>query len=40
MLATQEVGKYLSRKIFFMPFQVPVELGRIEKNHVFAVTLK
>jgi len=30
-LATQDVRKYFSRKIFFKPFQVPMELERIEK---------
>jgi len=40
MLATREVEKYFFRKIFFMPFQVPIEPGRIEKNHVFAAPFK
>jgi hypothetical protein len=31
MLATRDAGEYFSRKIFFMPFQVPMEFGRIEK---------
>jgi hypothetical protein len=36
MLATRDAGKYFSRKIFFMAFQVPMEPERIEKNHAFA----
>jgi hypothetical protein len=40
MLATRDVGKYFSRKIFFMPFQVPMEPGRIEKSHAFAALFK
>jgi hypothetical protein len=40
MLATQEVRKYFSRKIFFMSFHVPMEPGRIEKSHVFAAPFK
>jgi len=35
MLATQDAGKYFLRKIFFMAFHVPMEPGRIEKNHAF-----
>ena len=40
MLATQYAGKYFSRKIFFMPFQVPMELERMEKSHAFATPFK
>jgi hypothetical protein len=40
MLATRDAEKYFSRKIFFMAFQVPMELGRIEKNHAFAAPFK
>jgi len=40
MLATQDVGKYFLRKIFFMAFQVLMEPGRIEKSHVFAASFK
>jgi len=40
MLATREVGKYFFRKIFFMPFQVPMEPRRMEKSHVFAAPFK
>jgi hypothetical protein len=40
MLATQDAGKYFSRKIFFIAFQVPTEPGRIEKNHAFAAPFK
>jgi hypothetical protein len=40
MLATREARKYFSRKIFFMPFQVPMEPGRIEKSHVFVAPFK
>ena len=40
ILATQDVRKYFSRKIFFKPFQVPMELERIEKNHVFIASFK
>jgi len=40
MLATRDAGKYFSRKIFFMAFQVPMEPGRIEKNHAFAAPFK
>jgi hypothetical protein len=32
--------EYFSRKIFFMPFQVPIEPGRIEKSHAFATPFK
>jgi hypothetical protein len=39
-LATRDVGKYFSRKIFFMAFQVPIEPGRIEKNHAFVAPFK
>jgi hypothetical protein len=39
MLATRDAGKYFSRKIFFMAFQVPMEPGRIEKSHAFVATL-
>jgi hypothetical protein len=39
MLA-RDAGKYFLRKIFFMAFQVPMEPGRIEKNHAFDVPLK
>jgi hypothetical protein len=39
-LATREAEKYFSRKIFFMSFQVPMERGRMEKNHAFAASLK
>jgi hypothetical protein len=39
MLAIRDAGKYFSRKIFFMAFQVPMEPGRIEKNHAFALPL-
>jgi len=40
MLATQDAGKYFLRKIFFMAFQVLMELGRIEKNHIFVAPFK
>jgi len=40
MLATRDDGKYYSRKIFFMAFQVPMEPERIEKNHAFAAPFK
>jgi hypothetical protein len=40
MLAIREAGKYFSRKIFFMPFQVPMEPGRIEKSHAFDVPFR
>jgi hypothetical protein len=40
MLATRDVGKYFSRKIFFMSFHVPMEPGTIEKNHAFAAPFK
>jgi hypothetical protein len=40
MLATREAGKYISRKIYFIPFQVLMEPGRIEKSHAFAVPFK
>jgi len=40
MLATRDAGKYFSRKIFFIAFQVPMELGRIEKNHAFVALFK
>jgi len=40
MLATRDAGKYFSRKIFFMAFQVPIEPRRIEKRHVFAAPFK
>ena len=40
MLATRDAGKYFSRKIFFMAFQVPMEPGRIEKNHAFVAPFK
>jgi hypothetical protein len=40
MLATRDAGKYFSRKNFFMTFQVPMEPGRIEKNHAFAAPFK
>jgi hypothetical protein len=40
MLATRDAGKYFSRKIFFMAFQVPMEPGRIEKNHAFTTPFK
>jgi hypothetical protein len=36
VLETGEAGKYFSRKIFFMPFQVPMEPERMEKSHTFA----
>ena len=40
MLATQDAGKYFSRKIFFMSFQVSMEPGRIEKSHASAAPFK
>jgi hypothetical protein len=40
MLATRDAGKYFSRKIFFMAFHVPMEPGRIEKNHAFTAPFK
>ena len=45
MLVTQKIEKYFSRKIFFrkiffMPFQVPMKLRRIEKSHAFAGPFK
>ena len=40
MLATREAVKYFSRKIYFKPFQVPMEPGRIEKSHAFAAPFK
>jgi hypothetical protein len=40
MLATRDAGKYFSRKIFFMSFQVPIEPGRMEKSHTFAAPFK
>jgi hypothetical protein len=40
MLATRDAGKYFSRKIFLMAFHVPIEPGRIEKNHAFAAPFK
>jgi hypothetical protein len=40
MLATRDAGIYFSRNIFFMPFQVPIEPGRIEKSHAFAASFK
>jgi hypothetical protein len=40
MLATRDAGKYFPMKIFFMPFQVLMEPGRIEKNHAFAAPFK
>jgi hypothetical protein len=40
MLATQDAGKYFSRKIFFMAFQVPIEPERIEKSHAFVAPFK
>jgi hypothetical protein len=40
MLATRDAGKYFLRKIFFMAFQVSMELGRIEKNHIFIALFK
>jgi hypothetical protein len=36
VLETGGAGKYFSRKIFFMPFQVPMEPERMEKSHTFA----
>jgi hypothetical protein len=39
-LTTREAGKYFSRKIFFMPFQVPMEPRRIEKSYAFAAPFK
>jgi hypothetical protein len=39
-LSTQDAEKYFLRKIFFMPFQVPMEPRRIEKSHVFTTLLK
>jgi hypothetical protein len=35
MLATRDAGKYFSRKIFFIAFQVSIEPRRIEKSHAF-----
>jgi hypothetical protein len=40
MLTTRDAGKYFSRKIFFIAFRVPMEPGRIEKNHAFATPFK
>jgi hypothetical protein len=40
MPTTREAGKYFSRKIFFMPFQVPTEPGRMEKSHALLPLLK
>jgi len=40
MLATWDAGKYFSRKIFFIAFQVPMDLGRIEKSHAFAAPFR
>jgi hypothetical protein len=40
MLAIRDAGKYFSRKIFFIAFQVPMEPGRIEKNYAFAAPFK
>jgi hypothetical protein len=40
MLATRDDEKYFSRKIFFMPFQVPIDPGRMEKSHAFATPFK
>jgi hypothetical protein len=40
MLAIRDAGKYFSRKIFFMPFQVPMKPGRIEKSHAFTAPFK
>jgi len=40
MLATRDAGKYFSRKIFLVPFHVPIEPGRMEKSHAFADPFK
>jgi len=40
MLSTRDAGKYFLRKIFFMPFHVPIEPGRMEKSHTFAAPFK
>jgi hypothetical protein len=40
MLATRDAEKYFSMKIFFMPFQVPMEPRRIEKSQHFLPLLK
>jgi hypothetical protein len=40
MLATRDAGKYFSRKIFFMPFHVPIEPERMEKSYAFAAPFK
>jgi hypothetical protein len=40
MLATRDAWKYFSRKIFFMPFQVPMEPRRMEKSHARLPLLK
>jgi len=40
MLATRDSGKYFSRKIFFMPFQVLIKPRRIEKSHAFTALFK
>jgi 16S rRNA G527 N7-methylase RsmG len=40
VLETGEAGKYFSRKIFFMTFQVPMEPERMKKSHTFAALFK
>jgi hypothetical protein len=40
MLETREAGKYFSRKIFFMTFQVPMKQERMEKSHTFVALFK